>query len=113
VYFKTSAPAQEKNFDAAVPVALYVPHFVGSLDQLVRASPSRVGDSTRVLTANFRHADSATVVITRIATDSIRVGHPNVEIRFRISDHLEVLWNDHPDWQCRTHHGKRCGRDDR
>jgi len=91
VQFKMTEPAQDRSFDAVRPTALYVPLIIASLDQLVRQSPSRVGDTTRVLTANFRHADTTTAVITRISANSVRVRNPNEEILVRISDQLGIL----------------------
>lgn len=91
VRMRTTEPARERSFEVAGPTALHVPLFVASLDQLVRLAPSRVGDSTRVLVANFRHADTATFVVTRVSPDSVGVRHPNVETRVHVSDRLEIL----------------------
>lgn len=91
VELRTTEPARERSFDIVGPTALFVPAFIASLDQVVRMAPARAGDSTRVLLANFRHADTTTGVISRISADSIRVSHPNVELRVHVSDRLEIL----------------------
>jgi pimeloyl-ACP methyl ester carboxylesterase len=91
VRLQTTAPAAEHFFQVSGPTALYVPMFVAPLDQLVRMAPSRVGDSTRVLLANFRRADTSTMVVTRISPDSIRVGHPRFEVRVHVSEKLDII----------------------
>lgn len=91
VHFRTTEPTQERSVDALAPTALYVPLFVGALEQLVRLAPSRVGDSTRVLLANFRRAEMETGVIIRLAPDSISIWHPNFQVRVHVSDQLAIL----------------------
>jgi hypothetical protein len=91
VRLQTTPPAQDRLFRVSGPTALYFPTFVAPLDQLIRLAPSRVGDSTRVLLANFRRADTSSMVITRISPDSIRVGHPRFEVRVHVSEKLDII----------------------
>ena len=62
-----SEPAQEKSFEASGRTGLYVPIIVASVEQLIGETRLQVGDSTRVLTLNFRHGDTTTTVIVRTA----------------------------------------------
>ena len=91
VRLRTTEPDRERTADVAGPVALFVPLFIGSIDQVIRLAPSRVGDSVRVLLANFRHAATDSAMVTRVARDSIAVRLPTVELRVLVSPRLEVL----------------------
>jgi predicted alpha/beta superfamily hydrolase len=91
VQFTVDADTNRQTIDRATPAGLYVPGVLASVAQLIRTVPLKIGDSTRVQLANFRRASINVGTISRTSADTIRVWHPNVEIRVRVSDRLEIL----------------------
>lgn len=74
------------------PVALYVPAVLASIEQLIRSTSLLVGDSVRVLMANFRYGDTVTGVVSRLSADSFRVLNPrHADVRVRVSEQREIL----------------------